>query len=354
MKNKGKKLQIQLSVSVVLLCLVGALCGVITWFSGVDFLYYLLLIPSVFCIVQLTSVFHEFGHYLSLKKGGFEVYYFKCSIFTVDKYGRKRIKVSLFGEHLGEIRFYPKKEVEYCKVLIKSLWSGIVGSVIIATVLNGVLALSLLGVFGQSLSPYFSLIFSFAPYSLYALLINVIPWFHPENDASKIVKISGNKNNRVAIDRFYAVQKQLFDGKTYSEIPSEYFFVDEEVSIDVKLVLLVYALRRAVETSDLLAVEKLINSIESQNTLNDEICCELLYNAIIRDDKNGIEKYSSVLKKDLDDSEPYVLRTTLANAKYVKDEQFFNVLKPTALKICEGKTFFKGDALYNKKLIELL
>jgi hypothetical protein len=197
MQKSKSKTKLQLPISIVLMGFTIAGSCAITWFSGVDFWWWLLLIPSVFLTVQATSVFHEFGHYLAIKKGGFEVYYFKCSAFTMDKYGRKKFKISLFGEHLGEIRFYPKKEVDYSKVVLKSLWAGLKGSVLIAIILNAFLILSLFGVFCK-VSPYLSVAFSFAPYAVYSLIVNAIPWFHPEDDASKIIQI--NKNLTQLVD----------------------------------------------------------------------------------------------------------------------------------------------------------
>ncbi|MBQ4099260.1 MAG: hypothetical protein IJC87_03975 [Clostridia bacterium] len=354
MKKTKEKRLLQLPISIVLLCVTFLGCGVITWFSGVDYWFWLLLIPSVFVIVQLTSVCHEFGHYIATVKSGFEVYYFKCSIFTVDKYGRRKFRISLFGEHLGEIRFYPKKEVDYCSALKKSLWGGLIGGIIIAIALNLVLCLALLGVFGKVASPYISLIFSFSPYATYSLVINAIAWFHPENDASKIIQIKQNAEQKTAINNFYTVQKRLFDGKTYAEIPSEYFLIGENASLDVKLPLSVYALRKAIEEKDLETAQNLAENIESYGDLNREICCELLYLFVVLGNAEKARKYESVFSLDLDENEPYVLRAKLARLKFIGDERYFNVLKPTALKVCERKTFCKGDVIYNQKLIENL
>lgn len=352
-KTKGKRL-LQLPISIVLLCVTFLGCGVITWFSGVDYWFWLLLIPSVLITLQLTSVSHEFGHYIATVKNGFEVYYFKSSIFTIDKYGRRKFKISLFSEHLGEIRFYPKKEVDYCTALKKSLWGGLIGGIVIAIALNLVLCLALFGVFGKIASPYISLIFSFSPYAVYSFVINAVAWFHPENDASKIIQINQSTEQKSAINNFYAVQKQLFDGKTYAEIPSENFLIDENVSLDVKLPLSVYALRKAIEEKDFITAENLAENIEKQGDLNEEICCELLYFFAVLGNADKVRNCESVLKLDLDENEPYVLKAKLAHLKFIGDERYFAVLKPTALKVCDRKTFCKGDVIYNQKLIENL
>ncbi|MBQ7374202.1 MAG: hypothetical protein IJW64_06580 [Clostridia bacterium] len=354
MQKNNKKMQIQLPISILLLCLTIVGCGVITWFSNVDYLFWLLLIPSVFLTVQLSSLFHEFGHYSSAVKNGFEVYYFKFSIFTMDKYGRRNFRVSLFGEHLGEIRFYPKRDNDYSNALKKTLLGGIWGSVIIAVILNSVLCLSLFGVFGKVVSPYLSLIFSFSPYALYALIVNVVAWFHPENDASKITLIKKSKSQRLAIDNLYAISKRLCEGKTYAEIPKGYFLIEEGVSDDIKLPLAVYALRRAIESKDFQEIDGLVKVVESFDNLDAETRCELLYIFAVRGETDKVNEYSKVLKFDLDESEPFVLRARLALIKFNKDEQFFNALKPTALKVCNKKTFCKGDVVYNQKLIESL
>ena len=47
--------------------------GAIAYFTKLHPLYALLLIPSVFLTVQLTALFHEFGHYIAGKIFGFGI-----------------------------------------------------------------------------------------------------------------------------------------------------------------------------------------------------------------------------------------------------------------------------------------
>jgi hypothetical protein len=44
----------------------------------------------------------------------------------------------------------------------------------------------------------------------------------------------------------------------------------------------------------------------------------------------------------------------IAYAKYRGDEEYIKVATSTGVKLCEDAKFNKGDALYNKKLIERL
>ena len=68
---------------------------------------FLIKAAQLVAALALLVIVHEFGHYIATKNSGFEVYYFKFSCFTVDKYGRKRFRISLFNKHLGEMRFFP-------------------------------------------------------------------------------------------------------------------------------------------------------------------------------------------------------------------------------------------------------
>ncbi len=351
---KSKKITLQLPTSIFMLVIVVLGCFAITYFSGVKPIFYLILIPAIFLTVQITALFHEFGHYLATKKSGFEVYYFKFSCFTVDKYGNKRFKISFFNKHLGEMRFYPKEDGRYSQNLERSLKGGLKGNLIVAVILNVCLALSLIGVFGQVASLYVSVALSFSPYALYALLINAIPWFHPENDGSQIKRLKDSEEERQAIDNLYAIQKQLFDGKTYEEIPVGYFNVGASVSEDVKTFLTVYALRRAIESGDLSTADTIANALESQNFSEEEIFYELLYWYVLSENEQKINEYSSILSFTSNTNEPVVFRALLSYAKYRKDEDYFNVAKPTAIKVCKETKLNKGDALYNLKLIERL
>ena len=351
---KDKKITLQLPLSVLMLILIAVGCLTICYFSEVKSIYYLILIPAVFFTVQLTALFHEFGHYIATKNNGFEVYYFKFSCFTVDKYGRKRFKISLFNKHLGEMRFLPKKEGKYSQNLLKSIKGGLIGNLLVAGLLNVALILSVVGVFGAQVSPYLAVAFSFSPYALYAYVINAIPWFHPLNDGSQIKRLKISEEERQAVDNLYAIQKQLLDGKTYEEIPKGYFTVGEAVSEEVKVYLTTYALRRAIESGDSQLAEALAGVLDSVCYNEEEILCELLYWYVITENEEKIKEYSSILSFSVATENPTVFRVLLSYAKYRKDENYFAVAKPTAIKLCKEEKLLKGDALYNLKLIERL
>lgn len=351
---KTKKLTPQLLLSFVLLAVVGATCGAVAYLSGVKPIYYFILVASVFLTVQLTALFHEFGHYIATKNSGFEVYYFKFSCFTVDKYGRKKFKISLFNKHLGEMRFYPKAEGRYSKNLEKSLRGGLIGNLLIAFILNVCLILALLGVFGKTASPYFVISLAFSPYAVYAYIINAIPWFHPLNDGAQIKRLKENEEERQAVDNLYAIQKCLFDGKTYQEIPKGYFSVGKSVSEELKTFLTLYSFRRAVETEDEDSAEALASVLDGQNHSDDEICCELLYWYVLKNDGQKIEEYSSILSFNGSTDNLTVFRGMIAFARYRGDENYVKVATPTAMKLCREEKFCKGDALYNLKLIKRL
>ena len=351
MRNKNFKWQ--LPISIVMLVLV-ALCGLLlAYCSGVKPIFYLILIPSAFLLVQITALFHEFGHYIATAKNGFEVYFFKFSCFTIDKFGRKKIRLSLFNKHLGEIRFYPKNEGKHSDNFLKSLHGGLIGNLLVAIILNTLLLLSVLGAF-KGASPYMTLAFAFSPYALYSYLINVIPWFHPENDGSQIKRIKASEKERQAIDNLYNVQKLLFDGKTYEEIPKGYFNADASVSEVIKTTLTFYALKRAIELEDCESAGALATVLENAEFTDDEIWCELLSFYVMQGDSKKIEEYSSVLSFNANSNDPTVFRAILSYAKYRGDNEYLKVATPTFIKLCENAKMCKGDALYNLKLIKRL
>ncbi|MBQ8726601.1 MAG: hypothetical protein IJY84_05845 [Clostridia bacterium] len=345
--TKNFKWQLPISIFMLILTVLGM--GAIAYFTKLHPLYALLLIPSVFLTVQLTALFHEFGHYLGAVANGFEVYYFSFSCFTVDKFGKKKFIVSLFGEHLGEIRFYPKTERDYAESYAKSLKGGLWGNFLVATVLNAFLVLALFGVFGEA-SPIISLIFSFAPYSIYALLINLIPWFHPENDGSALFRLK-SENERQSVENLFSIQKALFEGKTYADIPKGYFATAGNVSQNFKLPILTYALRRAIELGDETTATAITGVLEGEDFADNEIYCEMLYKFIIDGNTAKIDEYKEVLSFCEEDSLAY-LRANLAYMKYLGDEDYVLIAKPTAIKSCERHKACVGDAIYNKKLIE--
>lgn len=351
---KSKKFTLQLPLSILMLIAVVVGCIFICFASGVKPIYYLILIPAIFVTVQVTALFHEFGHYVATKKSGFEVYYFKFSCFTVDKFGRKRFKISLFNKHLGEMRFYPKKEGKYSQNLIKSLKGGLVGNLIVALTLNVALAVLLIVFFVGDLNPYLLVAFSFSPYALYAYLINAIPWFHPLNDGCQIRRLKNSEEERQAVDNLYAIQKELFDGKTYEEIPKGYFTLSSTVSDDVKAYLTTYALRRAIESEDMETASALASVLDMACYSEEEILCELLYWYIISGNEDKIKEYSSVLSFSVATDNSTVFRALLCYAKYRKDEEYFKVAMPTAIKLCNESKMCRGDALYNLKLIQRL
>lgn len=351
---KAKKIAFQLPLSILMLIAVVLGCFAITYFSGVKPVFYLILIPAIFLTVQITALFHEFGHYLATKHSGFEVYYFKFSCFTIDKYGRKRLKISLFNKHLGEMRFYPKEDGRYSQKLVCSLNGGLKGNLLIAMLLNLCLVVSVVGYITGVTSAYLCIVFSFSPYAFYAYAINAIAWFHPLNDGSQIKRLNSNEDERQAVDNLYAIQKLLFEGKTYQEIPKGYFNVGVNVSDELKTFLTVYSLRRAVEGCDLQTASALADVLDRQNFSDEEIFYELLYCYILEGNERKIKEYSSILSFSTNSDEPVVYRAMLAYAKYRGDEKYLAVAMPTAIKICKEARLNKGDALYNLKLIERL
>ena len=214
--------------------------------------------------------------------------------------------------------------------------------------------MSLIGFFVGAISPLWCVALSFSPYSLYAYAINAIPWFHPLNDGAQIKNLKLNEEERQAVDNLYAIQKQLFDGKTYEEIPKGYFNFGTSVSAEVKAILTVYALRRAIESDDAQNASVIASALELQQFSNDEIFYELLYWFILQKDEQKIKEYSSILSFSANSDEPIVFRTVLAHAKYRQDEEYIKIAKPTAVKLCRESRLCKGDALYNLKLIERL
>lgn len=347
--QKTKNFKWQLPVSIFLLILVVLGMCVIAYFTKLHPLYALILIPSVFITVHITALFHEFGHYVFAVSSGFEVYFFSFSCFTVDKFGKKKFRISLFGEHLGEIRFYPKTERGYAESYKKSLKGGLWGNFLIAVILNVILILALLQVFGGA-SSLISLIFSFAPYSIYTLLINLIPWFHPENDGSALLRLKSEDESQ-AVENLFSIQKALFEGKTYADIPKGYFTTASNVSQNFKLPILTYALRRAIELNDEKTSSAIVSILEMEDFADNEIYCEMLYKFIVDKNEVKINEYKEVLSFCEEDSLAY-LRTNLAYMRYVGDDTYVDVAKPTALKLCDAQKSCKGDAIYNKALIE--
>jgi hypothetical protein len=198
------------------------------------------------------------------------------------------------------------------------------------------------------------IVFSFSPYAIYAYAINAIAWFHPLSDGAQISRLKNSEDERQAVDNLYAIQKQLFEGKTYGEIPKGYFNCGVNASEELRIFLTVYSLRRAIECNDLQVASALASVLDSCSLSDEEIFYELLYWYILEGNEQKIAEYSSILSFSASSDEPVVFRAMLAHAKYRNDENYVNVAKPTAIKICNEVKLNKGDALYNLKLIERL
>ncbi len=311
----------------------------------------LLFFISIILTIQITGTAHEIGHYIVAKKKGFEVFMVAIPNLVYEKYSSKKIKFSFGGDHLGEVRVYPKEEFDYSDGYRQTLEGGIIASIIVAIVLNLILIFAFLGFFGGA-SQIIKLLFIFAPYSIYVLAVNGISWFHPENDGSAIKKLNGNKDEAIAIYNYYSILKILFEGGSYSSIPKSYFSVENNVSSYVKLPILVYALRRAIEIEDYETAKALSNVINAEGYTDIEIECECLCLGVLSGDEECVFEFDGVVDKVSGENSPIVFRTLLLWAKHNGDEEYIKVAKPNALKICNEETFCKGDALYNKKLIE--
>ena len=353
MSDKEKSFYWQRCVGSILLALVVAIGFVVVYFSGVKPIWYLLAVPSIIVIFELTGIVHELGHFIVAKKCGFEVVYCAFPNFVYDKTAKNKFKFVLKGDYLGEIRFFPKTPFNYADGLKKSLLGGIYAHIFIATVLNVLFIVSVFGGFG-AVSPMLSIAFCYAPYSIYSLMLNLIPWFHPENDGSMVKRLNNSRAEVDAVFNFYSIQKDLFDGKSYAEIPESKFKYEESISGGMRLSLMIFALRRALETSDKKTSDEIAEILVKEDYLDVATDCELLYKFIIDGNDEMVREYEKVLPYAENENYPVVMKALLAHAKYRGDEKYFDVAKDRAIKECEDAEFCKGDAKYNKILIEKL
>ncbi len=352
-KKSIKPMDAQKTLSNLMLAFVFGLSVFISYLTRLNTWWYLLILPSVIVSVLLTGIVHEFGHFIVAKRRGFEVYYLAFPCFVYDKTSKPKLKITLKGEYLGEIRFFPRTAFDYAEAFKNTLQGGIYAHVVIAVMLNGLLLLSVVGVFGE-ISAILSIAFSFAPYSIYALVVNAIPWFHYANDGSMIKRINSDREEVQAVFNFFSIQKALFEGKSYGEISPSYFSEIENVSAGIRVPLLVFALRRALEIGDKKKADEIVETIIKEGFSDVATDCELLYKFIIDGNEEKIREYENVLTFAENENYPVVLKALLAHAKYRGDDNYFNVTKPTAIRICEETDFCKGDAKYNKVLIERL
>ncbi|MBE5742109.1 MAG: hypothetical protein E7360_02175 [Clostridiales bacterium] len=353
MNGKDSSLEIKKRMSYLLLALTLTVGFVIVYFSKVQPIWYLLTIPSVIFCFEITGIVHELGHFITAKNCGFEVVYCAFPNFVYDKTAKTKIKFTLKGEYLGEIRFYPKTPFDYAEGFKKTLLGGIYAHIVIACVLNALLLVAVFGGFG-AVSPILSVAFCYAPYSLYALIVNVVPWFHPENDGAMVKNLNGSRDEVEAVFNFYSIQKALFEGKSYCEISASHFSASPNVSTGIRMPLVVFALRRALESEDRKTADALADILKNEDVYDLATDCELLYKFILDGNEEMVREYEKVLPYAENENYPVVLKALLAHAKYRGDDEYFAVAKPRAIKVCEETEFCKGDAKYNKILIEKL
>lgn len=320
---------------------------------GLTVLFYVDVYSLVYaaCGALATWIFaaicHEVGHILAAKASGFDILRVSICGFVYAKTKKKKFSYSLFTGVSGEVAVIPKKVLpnakngeRYATVVL----GGLIGHAlaIVAYMLALVLVSNL----------YVRNFFTFFTLPLASFVVNGLSGVIPTSDASVLSALNGYSEEIDAYDAYLNSIKDLANGKSYAELDG-YNYDYEKCSSGIKDVLSLFSLRRDEELGNypnaLATARKLIESGDSR--------CEVLSEIAFVEWLSGYGS-SADARKDaverLDESdEPFAHRLRLLDAKLNGDEKYVGVAVRTALKACD-ESYFKGDGLFNKKMIEKL
>ncbi len=321
-------------------------CFLIVYGEYRNYLTVILGVLGIIADVIFFILFHEGGHILFAKKKGFDVLGFSVLFLSYDKTAKKKLKINFKNDYLGETDIIP---TEKCKDLLVdyslSMFFGVLGG-IFATVILGVLYL----VFHSFYIP--KLLLTGLPITVAFLVINAIPYLNPTSDMAKIKEIGKNESTLIGYEKYLEILKNLYLGKSFSEMDGELFKVDGQNGKGVERLITLFLLIREEELENYDKASPYAEILAKNDDLSMDEKFELLYFY----SKNGEKEKADKLYKDL--YLPFVssangVRSLVAYSKISGDEKYYSVAKPTAYKLAESE-YVKGVKKYKKILVNKL
>ena len=316
--------------------------------------------------VFINTFAHEIAHMVSGRINGFKTVSFKIMFFRAGKVnGKFRISLCPWGEQFGEAELIPTKLENIEKRYKRVARAGII--------LNAILFIVSLFFFKYWQKWYwvdnkeflYHLTAFSMPISLYFILANALPMSNEftRNDGAVLWGIrKGDASVKVMLS-LLRVHAMLYNGKTPSEIPSEYYFDVPQLPEDDPnfIILLNNRLYYYLDCGDFDNAKAVIERLESLSdyitkAMENQINADILYaysTYMLSAEKadNLMEDYDKYLNKV---STPLNMRAKLAYVKNVlADEEIFNEMYP----LCENlaKTIdIAGLKKFELKLLETL
>lgn len=301
----------------------------------------------------LAPVFHELGHVAFASATGMEYVYFKAFCFRVIRKDGK-LKFSFASPFAAdETQVIPKRGGNMQKRAEKYALGGlIVEGAVCAVVLAAAILLTVL------VKPTFVL-WGMLPYFAYLFFLNVLPLEYASGKTDTLVYrgikkgYDAEKNMLAAME----IQGQLYEGKSFAEIPESYYFDQPQLCEDEPLfaVMLDLRYRYYLEKEDFDRAADCLNRLaQAQAYLPDsevvKIAAELTYMHALNQDFERLQQTSKVCREYLAGESATAKRVLAAYAYAADKKEGIATLKAQAEESL-AKERIKGLAKFERILL---
>lgn len=215
-----------ISNAVTIVLTLAAIFGV-AYVSSVNFggeLWYIgvILVCSAIVAGLINAIMHECGHLIFAKMNGFKL---SEMVIWFCRWSKRREKIyfsfTMMGEQAGYTETFPKTTENLKKRYALSSLGGLIGSFICMIV--GVVPLFLTGYISFEIYAFWAMLFPLGAYYFFGNALPVVT-NGVKNDGAVIISLIKDDDDSKVMLSLLAIQAQLFDGKTPSEIDEKYYF----------------------------------------------------------------------------------------------------------------------------------
>lgn len=254
-----------------------------------------------FLSIALAPIFHELGHVIFAKIANMETVYVKCFCFKISvKNGKRRFSfASPFAP--DQTQTIPKKGGNMqSRAGLYTLGGMIVEGITLIVVVTLALLWSITGFKNVAF-----LFWGLVPYMAYLFLFNLAPAEYPLGKTDMAIYLGIKRGGDVEKNMLSAmeIQGELYEGKSYAQIPKDLYFDTPQLREDEPLFLIMLDLRYRyfLETDDMKNATVALNRLaQLQGYLSDEevenVAAELVYLHSIRGELDLAEESSKLCR----------------------------------------------------------
>ena len=312
---------------------------------------------KVLCALTLSFVFapifHELGHVAFALGTGMEYVYFKAFCFRFIRKDGK-LKFSFASPFAAdETQVIPKRGGNMQKRAAKYALGGLIveGSVFFVLLVTAILTTVFV-------KPTF-ILWGMIPYFAYLFFLNILPLEYASGKTDTLVYRGIKKGDDAEKNMLAAmeIQGQLYEGKSFAEIPEMYYFDLPQLCEDEPLyaVMLDLRYRYYLEKEDYDRAADCLNRLaQAQAYLPDEevmkIAAELTYMHALNKDFERLQQTSGVCKEYLASESATAKRVLAAYSYAIDKKEAVSALKTQAEKYL-AKERIKGLAKFERTLL---